>query len=232
MTTASEIEKITVLIPAYNEEKHLGKTLAALKENPFVSEIIVVDDGSGDQTAAVAEASGAIVVSLEKNRGKGGAIAAGIAKVQNPVVLLLDADLQESAGKALTLVKPVLKGEADMTIACFPPGQSGKGFGFAKRFAAWGIRRLTGRSLEAPLSGQRCLKKEVLEAISPFAPRFGLEVGMTVDALRLGYRVQEIKTDLFHSPPGRDLAGFLHRARQFADIFSTLCSRSWRCKKN
>lgn len=222
--------KVTVLIPAYNEEHRIGKTLEALKYQPSFSEVIVVDDGSADRTALIAGKHGAKVIRLLNNRGKGGAIAAAVNQIKSQVVLLIDADLQDTAGKALALVEPVINGEADITIARFKPKQSGKGFGLAKSTAAWGIWLLTGEKLQAPLSGQRCLKKEVLGKLLPLAPRFGLEVGMTIDAIKQGYRLLEIDTDLSHSPPGRDIKGFLHRGRQFRDILSTLCSRCWRCK--
>lgn len=230
MTTTGFNQFVTVLIPAYNESRHIGKTLESLAEEPLVSEIIVVDDGSVDQTAHIAEECGARVIKLNENRGKGGAICAGFTYISNETVLLLDADLQETAKKALVLTEPVINGWADITIARFKSEKSGRGFGVARRTAVWGVKILTGKTMLFPLSGQRCLKKVVLGSLLPLAPRFGLEVGMTIDALKMGYRLLEIETDLSHSPPGRDLKGFAHRGRQYKDILITLCSRSWRCR--
>lgn len=230
MTTKDLNNYVTVLIPAYNESRHIGKTLESLAQEPLITETIVVDDGSIDQTAHIAGKCGARVIKLVKNRGKGGAIAAGYSYISNDTVLLLDADLQETAKKALVLTEPVLKGWADITIAGFKAERSGNGFGIARRTAVWGVKKLTGKTILFPLSGQRCLKKEVLGNLLPLAPRFGLEVGMTIDALKMGYRLLEIETDLSHNPPGRDFEGFAHRGKQCKDILLTLYSRSWRCR--
>ena len=230
---------LSVVIPAYNESRHIGVTLSALQagfsRNLYgikgmcqVWGIVVVDDGSEDDTALLAEKAGAIVIRLAKNRGKGGALTAAVPFLQGDVILLLDADLAERAPVAFVLVEPVVTGKADLTIAGFLPGRGGGGFGIARKTADWGIKLLTGRRIRSPLSGQRCLKKEALLSLLPLSARFGMEVGMTIDALKKGYRVLEVETRLRHSPPGRDLRGFLHRGRQFYDICVTLGSKAGR----
>jgi hypothetical protein len=80
-----------------------------------------------------------------------------------------------------------------------------------------------------PLSGQRAVRWEALPALLPFAPGFGIEVAMTIDALRAGLRVIEVEVDLHHNPTGRDLAGILHRGRQARAITRELTRRkAWR----
>ena len=81
-----------------------------------------------------------------------------------------------------------------------------------------GIRALTGLDLRAPISGQRALRGDVLPVVVPFAHGFGMEIGMTVDAARAGYRVAEVELDLAHRSTGRSLRGFAHRGRQLADF--------------
>jgi hypothetical protein len=71
---------------------------------------------------------------------------------------------------------------------------------------------------EAPISGQRAVRTEALRATLPFASGFGMEIGMTVDAVRAGYRLREYDLDLEHRATGRDLRGFLHRGRQLLDF--------------
>jgi glycosyltransferase involved in cell wall biosynthesis len=215
-----------VLISAYNESKRIAKTIGSLKTGGFKGEIVVVDDGSKDETAKVAAESGAKVLQLLVNKGKGGAITAAFSYLSGDIVLLLDADLQESASESLILLDPILTDKADMTVASFSKKRSGCGFGIARNTAVMGIRMITGKDISNPLSGQRCMKKEVMATLMPLAPRFGLEVGMTVDALRKGYRICEIETGLIHCPPGRDLQGFLHRGAQFWDICLTLSKRA------
>jgi glycosyltransferase involved in cell wall biosynthesis len=218
----------TVVIPAYNEGQRISATICALKSAGRVDEVLVVDDGSVDDTAGIAKRNGARVLRLPSNVGKGGALNAACPYIKSDFVLIIDADLQESARQALLLVEPVTSGQADLAIAGFPPGKGGQGFGLARRTAAWGIKMLTGQNIKSPLSGQRCLAKKVLLELLPLAPRFGLEVGMLVDALRKGYSVLEVETGLEHCPPGRDWQGFLHRGRQFVDICLALGSRCGR----
>ena len=70
--------KVTALIPVYNEEKTITGVLQVLKEDPLVDEILVIDDGSTDNSAALARSMGVQVISLEKNQGKGAALECGI----------------------------------------------------------------------------------------------------------------------------------------------------------
>jgi hypothetical protein len=101
--------------------------------------------------------------------------------------------------------------------------------GLARR----GMARATGRTMAEPLSGQRAVRWEALPALLPFAPGFGVEVAMTIDALRAGLRVVEIEVDLHHNPTGKDLSGILHRARQARAISRELTRRrAWRATSN
>jgi hypothetical protein len=79
--------------------------------------------------------------------------------------------------------------------------------------------------MKAPLSGQRALTSDALRAVLPFAPRFGMETGMTIDAARAGLRVCELELDLEHRATGRTPRGFAHRARQLADIVAAGAAR-------
>lgn len=227
---------VSIVIPAYNEVRRIAATLRSLQEGlknnlhdiSDIKEIVVVDDGSEDETALIAGEAGARVFRLDKNRGKGGAITAVFPFLKGDVILILDADLEESAPEALALTGPILSGEADLTIAKFLPGRGGRGFGIAKKTACLGIRILTGKSINSPLSGQRCMSKKVLASFLPLSSRFGMEVGMTIDAFKKGYRVLEVETRLKHCPPGRDWPGFLHRGRQLYDICAALGSKAGR----
>lgn len=222
---------VTALIPAYNEEDNIGATIAAVRRISSVDEIVVVDDGSSDKTANEARAAGADkVISLERNKGKGAALEAGIHAASGDVLLFVDADLGESASHAFALVQAVLSDEADMAIAMLPAvqtksGSKSGGFGLVIRLARWGIRRLGGRAMKAPLSGQRALRREALGQSPRLDRGFGIEVGLTIDALRAGYRVEEIPTPLTHRATGRDIKGFFHRGRQFVDVMLAILRR-------
>jgi len=223
--------KVTALIPAYNEAARIGETIAAVADIPGISQIVVIDDGSTDGTARVVQNYPVELIRLPYNQGKGEALNAGWQAYSADIYLLLDADLKSSAVHAVELLRPVLADEADMSIAAFGSYQSDSGvrmgFGIAKRFAGWGIRLLTGRELQSPLSGQRAVRREVLADCGGFASGFGVEVALTIGALRRGYRVVEIELPMTHRATGRGLAGFSHRGRQLWQIGKALY-RAWR----
>ncbi len=211
---------IAVLIPAHDEAQRIADTVEAALAIPGVTRCVVVDDASHDDTAERADTAGAKVVRLTFNVGKGAALEAGAERVANAdVVLLLDGDLGHTASQAVKLLEPVLAGQADMSIATFPKPAGKAGFGLVKSLARFGIARMGGGwQAEAPLSGQRALTSRCLEAVRPFASGYGVEVALTVRALRRGFRVVEVPTEMAHAATGRDLKGFVHRGRQFVHV--------------
>ncbi len=140
-------------------------------------------------------------------------------------MLLCDGDLGDSAARLAPLVAAVEAGECDLAVAAFGR-RVGGGFGLALGFARWAIRRRCGFEAEAPISGQRAMRVEVLRAALPFARGYGMELGMTVDAVRAGYRVGEYELDLSHRATGRTLSGFTHRARQLLDFTRAYWARA------
>jgi len=215
---------IIAVVPAHDEAERISATVAAIGSIAAVGATLVVDDGSADATALLAEEAGATVLRLPRNVGKGSALEAGIeAAADADIVLLLDADLGESAAQASLLLAPILAEEADMVVATFPRPVGKAGFGLVKGLARWGIARMGGGfEAQAPLSGQRALNRAALAAVRPFASGYGVEVASTVRALRSGLRVVEVATTMSHAATGRDLAGFRHRGRQFAHVAQAL----------
>lgn len=214
---------ISALIPARNESDRILATLKAVRRIEGVREIVVIDDGSTDDTGSLASEAGARVVRLPVNRGKGAALTAGLQAAAGDVLLLLDADLGATAAEAGCLLAPVTAGQADLAIATFPrvAGRGG-GVGLVVGLARRGIRDATGREMEAPLSGQRALRREVLQSVLPLPSGFGVEVAMTIGALRGGYRVVEVPTTMTHRVTGRTPRAILHRARQYAAVAAAL----------
>jgi glycosyltransferase involved in cell wall biosynthesis len=210
---------ILCIVPAHDEEDRIAATVKHLYQmRPAPDRVVVVDDGSTDGTATAAAAAGATVLRSERNVGKGGAIEAALGRFDVPgVYLLVDADVGETAGATARLVEAVLAGEADLAIGRLPRPSSG-GFGLVKRMAAWLIRRASGFEAFEPLSGQRAVTGDALQACRPVAHGFGVETAMTIDAVRRGFRVVEIDVEMGHRPTGRDLRGFVHRGRQGVDI--------------
>ncbi|MFP5362206.1 MAG: glycosyltransferase [Thermoleophilia bacterium] len=220
-----------VIVTAHDEADRLGETLAALGEAFPGARVVVADDGSTDGTAAVAARGGAEVVRSERSIGKGGAATLAARRVLSralepdpPVFVLVDGDLAASARQLPALAQAVRDGRCDLAIAVFA-SRVGGGFGFAIGFAHKAIRRLTGLDLQAPISGQRALSGPAFATVVPFAPRFGMEIGMTVDAARAGMRVEEVPLELAHRATGRTWRGFVHRGRQLLDFLAVYASR-------
>ena len=132
--------------------------------------------------------------------------------------VLCDGDLGESAARLGALADAVARGEADVAVAAFAR-RVGGGVGLARRLRALGdppaLRPATrGADLRPARAARAARSRDVL----PFARGFGMEIGMTIDAVRAGHRVREIELDLDHRATGRTLAGFAHRARQLVDF--------------
>ena len=220
-----------IIVTAHMEADRLPGTLAALATAFPGAEVIVADDGSTDGTAQVAADAGATVVRSERTIGKGGAATLAARTVlsralepEPPVFVLCDGDLAESAAQLPALAARVRDGGCDLAVAVFS-SKVGGGFGLAVGFAHRAIRSLTGLDLQAPISGQRALSGAAFATVVPFAPRFGMEIGMTVDAARAGMRIEEVQLDLAHRATGRTWRGFAHRGRQLADFVAVYLSR-------
>lgn len=221
------MRRVVALVAARDEAARIGRTVSALRQVPGVSEVVVVDDGSADDTASVALAAGAAVLRLDRSRGKGRALEGALRRLPSAEVwLLADGDLGATAGELWAVLEHVVAGRADLAIAVFPPGPDG-GLGLVKRSSARAIRALAGIRVREPLSGQRAITGVALERVRPLARGFGVEAAMTVDAARAGLRVLEVPVDgLAHRPTHRDLHGFAHRGRQGLDIARALAPRA------
>jgi len=219
-------QRVAVIIPAKDESRRIAATVRSAKAIPHVDLVLVVDDGSEDNTQHVAREAGAVVVRHSHNRGKAAAMETGAAVVAMRdapdrlprVLLFIDGDLGETAVNTAPLVPPVLEGHADLAIALIPPQPGAGGHGFVVGAARRAIQSLTGWTPTQPLSGMRCLTREAFEAATPLAHGWGVETGMTIDLLRRGFRVVEVPCDLRHRPSGKDLKGQMHRAAQYRDV--------------
>jgi glycosyltransferase involved in cell wall biosynthesis len=227
----SEDPAPVILVAARNEADRIGATIEALAGTFPGAEIVVADDASGDGTAEAAMRAGAQVISRGRPHGKGGNMtAAAYAVIERaggadpPPFLLCDGDLGASAARLASLVEAVRASECDLAVAAFSR-RIGGGFGAALSFARWAIRRRCGAEPAAPISGQRAMSAAVLREVVPFARGWGMEIGITIDAVRAGYRLREYELDLEHRAGGRSLRGFAHRAAQLRDFARVYVSR-------
>lgn len=226
-------QRVAVVIPAKDEAKRIAATVRSARAIPHVDLVLVVDDGSEDETQHVARDAGAVVVRHSHNRGKAAAMETGAAVVamrdadgRPPRLLLfLDGDLGDTAVNTAPLVAPVREGVADVAIALLPPQPGAGGRGIVVGAARRAIQSLTGWSPTQPLSGMRCLTREAFEAATPLAHGWGVETGMTIDLLRQGYVAVEVPCDLRHRPSANDLKGQMHRAAQYRDVMFAVNAR-------
>jgi len=217
--------RVVALVPAHNEASVVSDTVHALLEIPAVERVLVIDDGSRDATGSRARDAGAEVLRLPASQGKGEALNAGLATViEDPfdVLLLADADLSDSAHGMAELIGAVVRADADVAIARMRPRGRAGGFGMVKRLARRAIREHGGGDMRAPLSGQRALSREALEALGSFAGGYRVELDMTLRALKAGLKVVEVDTGMEFSPTHNDATGFVHRGRQFLAVLGVV----------
>jgi Glycosyl transferase family 2 len=221
--------RVTAVVAARNEGGRVGATVRAIRRIDAIDDVVVADGGSNDGTAEEARSAGARVLVGRRRGGKGGSLEGALARVEPAdVYVLLDADLGETAVEGRVVLDEVLSGRADLAIGVLPRQAGHGGFRLVKRTARGLVMTLSGFRSEEPLSGQRALTREVMEAVRPLAPGFGVEAAMTVDAVRAGFRVTEVPVAMTHAVTGRTVAGFGHRARQGWDLLRAMLRRAVR----
>lgn len=213
---------LTVIIPAFNEQDTISSTINNVKAIGEVTKVFVVDDASIDNTYQEAKkANPDLLLRLEKNIGKGGALNKLISHVNTPFVAMVDADLGESANELAKLIPPVIKGEFDISIAGFPKKKKG-GLGITMTVAKKGMKLKTGLDFNFPLSGQRVMTLDVFKACTPFAQGFGVETYMNLIIAQKGYKFIEVETGMSHRYTKNDFKGYVHRGKQCLAIVRQL----------
>lgn len=201
----------SVLIPAYNEAPTVAQVVYTARQ--AFDQVLVVDDGSYDATAAEAQQAGAEVLRLSQNCGKGGAVAAGAQLLTSDVVVLLDADLTGlTVDHIQQLAAPVLRGEADMSRGMFTGGR-------------WSTA--TAQQLAPQLNGQRAMLRCRLLNIEGLAEsRYGIEIVLTEHAKRHAWRTVDVPmpgvSQITKEEKRGMLGGLFIRSKMYGDI-----ARSW-----
>lgn len=217
-------QRVAAIIPAHNVGRDIAPTIRACRAIPGVDLLIVVDDGSDDNTGSYARAAGAVVVRHSVERGRASAIETGVkvaamrdhADWPPRLLLILSADLGESAVEASALVEAVMTGEADLACAVPASTEQHSGRSHARNMARARIRRSTGWEPTCPFSLVRCATREAIQASMPFMKGYGLEIAMTIDVLVAGLSVVEIPCHFEHSGADKSL-GELKPSLRFAD---------------
>ncbi len=207
---------ISVLIPAYNEEKTIGNVIDAAKRCKIVDEIIVIDDGSKDNTYKVASNTGVRVIRSPRNLGKGGALKKGIEESKGDILVFLDADLIGIRPEHIeNLVKPIIERDVGMTVGIFRKG-----------------RKTTDLSqyLTPFLSGQRAIKRDLLSKFDKIEfTKYGIEVALTMYAKRENIKVEFVDlydvTHLMKEEKRGLIKGFLERLKMYYQLLRQLFVR-------
>lgn len=187
--------KIVAVIPAYNAERFVGQVVRRTRK--FVGRVIVVDDGSVDDTAKVAKSAGAIVVRLEKNSGKANAIKKGVAATAGKadIIVLLDADLQHLPEEIPDLIRPVKNGKCDICIGSRFLGDYGRmpfHRRLTNRLTTFFTNRLTGYGLTDVQCGFRAIGPTAIAKLKFEGDRYTIETKMVLEAHDAGLRVREV----------------------------------------
>ena len=185
-------ERVSVVIPALNEAAAIGRVLGDIP--PWVDEVIVVDDGSTDATAAAASSAGARVV-REPKRGYGQACLAGIAAIgETDIVVFLDADYSDFPDRMDRLVDPIVEDRADMVLGRRVPVHGQRAFTPAQLFGtalACHLMRLFWGGRYRDMGPFRAIRYNSLRALRMTDTTYGWTVEMQVKALRAGLRIVE-----------------------------------------
>ena len=170
---------ITAIVAAYNEEKTIADVLGALTTSPLINEVIVVSDGSTDDTVAISRRFNVRTIALRENRGKGYAMRVGVDYASNDILFFADGDMCNITERTIeSLVVPVLRGECDMNI------------GVRHRGAVLDFLHLK-MQCGPVLSGIRVMKREIFEGVpAQYQARFKIEAALNCFCSRMGYRQQ------------------------------------------
>ena len=188
-TTKNDKPSVAVVIPAYNEEETVANIVKIAKSLEYVTEVVVVNDGSNDNTEEEAKNAGAKVINHQTNKGKGAALKTGFKNTTSDIIAFIDADIYNlTKNKLNAIIEPILKNQTDLTKTKFAR-ESGR------------VTELTAKPLikfffpeinfEQPLSGQFAGKRTALNKIK-FEEDYGVDVGIVLDADIQGIKTEEI----------------------------------------
>jgi glycosyltransferase involved in cell wall biosynthesis len=214
----SKFHPVTVIIPAFNEQKGIGGVLSVICKTGVFDECVIVDDGSKDQTYEIARNYVELdtrlrIIQHPINLGKGQAIETGLKSTSAPIIMTIDADLNGLYPQHLMdLAEPVLENNVDMAIAVFRKGRWNTDL--SHHIMPW-------------LSGQRCILREKLDSISWNAAKgYGFEAAITIASKKYGWRVEKVCWKGVYHPPSEGHRGLVrgigNRGKMYAQIFRSI----------
>jgi len=193
--------KVSFLIPAYNEAATIGEVLTRIAALGLDTQVIVVDDGSTDATAAIAEAAGATVI-RKANGGKGSAIRAAIAAADGDIAVIQDADMEYDPADVPDLIEPIVRGVADVVFGSrLRGGKPQRAFLFwhlvGNRFLSLLTCALFNTTLSDMETGYKAFRMDVIRSLDLRENGFGIEPEITGKICKRGLRVYELPISYF-----------------------------------
>ena len=192
--------KITVGIPAYNEEKNIAKIIVKLKK--MVDQILVCDDGSTDSTCAIAESLGVTVIKHPENSGYGMAIRSIFLKAREinaDLLVTIDADGQHKIEDINKIIKPIADGRADISIGSRFLKEDNNTPSYRK-LGVKVITKVTNSSLSEKVtdaqSGFRAYNNKVLQSLTPSDSGMGISTEILIKSSKLGFKIAEVPTEI------------------------------------
>ncbi len=205
--------KILVVVPAYNEERYIGSVI--LKARQYADEVIVLDDGSTDDTSEIARLAGATVIRHEENRGYGAAIQSLLAeaKKKNPdILVLLDADSQHNPDEIPSLIKPIISGDSDLVVGSrqqqkvkIPPYRR-----VGLRVLSYFSGILSKEKLFDSESGFRVFSRKAITVLEPRESGMAISAETIADAAEKGLKITEVPISIAYTEDGSTLNPVRH----------------------
>ncbi|HZL37527.1 MAG TPA: glycosyltransferase family 2 protein [Tepidisphaeraceae bacterium] len=200
---------LSVIIPAYNEIATIGELVTRVMAAPYPKQIIIVDDGSTDGTAAALahwrDTPGLVILTHPTNLGKGHAIRTGLSHAHGVFTLVQDADLEYDPGDYARLLEPLLAGEADMVLGSRYLNGGHRGVGWFFRLGVhglnWAVRVLYGIKLTDEATCYKVTRTAILRRMDLRCSRFEFCPEVIAKACRMGLRIVEVPVS--YSPRGK-----------------------------
>ena len=188
--------KVTFLVPAYNESATIGEVLTRIAQLDLDTEVIVVDDGSKDNTAEIARAHGATVIE-KANGGKGSALRAGIPAITGDIAVIQDADMEYDPFEVPALVQPIIDGVADVVLGSrLSGGRPQRVYLFwhlvGNKFLSLLTNILFNTTISDMETGYKAFRSEILKSLDLKENKFGIEPEITGKICRKKLRIYEL----------------------------------------